>query len=450
MSRIAVVGVSHHTAPLAVRERLALSAPRSRCLVAGIVEAGDAAEAVVVSTCNRTELYLSGPGVDAGGLVEVGIAELRAVAGEHEPLPEDAFYVHRGERAVLHLYRVAAGLDSLVPGEAEILGQVRESLALAREEHAAGPILTRLFESAVDAARRVRNETAIGLSAASVGSVAATLARETLDGLDDATVLLIGAGKTSELVAVNLLARGAGRILVMNRTVPKAAALAERFDGSAVPLDELPERLAEADVVICATNAPHPIVRRDVVEAAVAGRPERPLFLIDLAVPRDVEPAVAAVRGVVLHDIDGLERVVARNRTARAREAVAGEGIVAEEAARFRRWRDSLEVVPAIAGLRALAEQIRTEELARIESRWEALTPRDRALVDRLTRSIVNKLLHEPTVRMREIAADADGLDVAAAVAALFDLPTARPAAPAAVAAAVPAEVDARADARHA
>ncbi len=423
MSRIAVVGVSHRTAPLRVRERLALSPARTRCLVGGVVASGDVTEAVAVSTCNRTELYLSAPGTDAGRLVDVGLAELRAVAGEHDPIDASAFYTHRGEPAVMHLYRVAAGLDSLVPGEAEILGQVREALALARAERAAGPILTRLFESAVDTARRVRNETAIGVDAASVGSVAATLAREALDGLGEATVLLVGAGKTSELVALNLLARGAGRVLVMNRTLARAAALADRLGGEAVPLDDLAEGLARADVAICATNAPHTIVPPDLVREAMAARPGRPLVLIDLAVPRDVDPGVREVPGCTLHDIDDLDRVVVRNRSSRAQRAGAGEVIVAEEAARFRRWRDSLEIVPAITGLRALAEQVRTEELAKVDGRWESLSPRDRALVDRLTRSIVNKLLHEPTVRMRELAAGSDGADVAATLAALFDLP---------------------------
>ena len=237
VNRVLVAGVSHHTAPLAVRERLALTPARTRCLVGGVVTAGDAAEAVAISTCNRTELYLVQP--DAPDLHEVAIAELLAIAGEHDPLPHDAFYVHRGERALLHLYRVAGGMDSLVPGEAEVLGQVRESLALSRAENAVGPVLSRLFESAIETGRRIRTETAIGTTPASVGSVAAVVAREALDGLDDATVLLVGAGKVAELCAVNLLARGAGRVWVMNRTMQKAAQLADRFDGEPVPMDEL-------------------------------------------------------------------------------------------------------------------------------------------------------------------------------------------------------------------
>jgi len=421
VNRVLVAGVSHHTAPVALRERLSLTPARTRCLVGGIVTGGDAAEAVAVSTCNRTELYLVQP--DAPDLHEVAIAELLAIAGEHDPLPQDAFYVYRGERALLHLYRVAAGLDSLVPGEAEILGQVRESLALSRAENAVGPVLSRLFDSAIETGRRVRTETAIGESPASVGSVAAVVAREALDGLDDATVLLVGAGKVAELCAMNLLARGAGRVQVMNRTMQKAAALADRFDGEPVPMDELEARLATADVVICATNAPHAIVHAEQVERALEARPGRPLVLIDLAVPRDVEASVADEAGVTVYDIDALETVVSRNRAARATEAEQGEDIVASEAQRFRRWLLSLDAVPAITGLRERAEAIRAAELARFEGRWEALGVRDRELVERLTRGIVAKLLHEPTVRLKDGAVDRDGNDLAAAVHALFDLP---------------------------
>jgi glutamyl-tRNA reductase len=425
VNRVVVAGVSHHTASVAVRERLALTPARTRCLVGGVVAAGDAAEAVAVSTCNRTELYLlQHDGATASD--EVAVAELLAIAGEHDPLPHDAFYVLRGERALQHLYRVAAGLDSLVPGEAEILGQVREALALSRAENAVGPVLSRLFQSAIETGRRVRTETAISTNPASVGSVGAVVAREALDGLDDATILLVGAGKIAELCAMNLLARGATRVLVMNRTMQKAAALADRFDGEPVPMDELERRIGEADVVICATNAPHAIVHADQVERAMAVRDGRPLVVIDLAVPRDVDPGVGDLPGVVLHDIDALERVVMRNRAARANEAEQGEAIVAAEAERFRRWLAALDVVPAITGLRERAEAIRVAELARFEGRWDALGPRDRELVERLTRSIVRKLLHEPTVRLKDGAIDSDGRDLAAAVHALFDLPPER------------------------
>jgi glutamyl-tRNA reductase len=410
VTAVVVIGASFRTAPIEVRERLALTGARNRCLVGGVTQAGDADEAIAVSTCNRTELYLVG--TDPARLAEVGLAELRAIAGEHDLVADSAFFVLDGERAAQHVYRVAAGLDAVVKGEAEVLGQVREALALARIERSAGPILSRLFESAIETARRVRNETAVGRTAVSVGSIAAGLAEQTLGRLDGATVLVIGAGQTAELVVTSLVARGAGSVRVVNRTVARALELAERFGGGAGTMDRLEQELAAADVVVSATNAPHHLVTPELV----GDRTGRPLLAVDLAVPRDIEPAVRALPGVALYDIDALESVAARNRSAREGEAVAGEEIVSIRAAEFQRWLMALDVVPAITGLRALAEEIRREELDRVLGRFENLTPRDRAVLEQLTRSIVNKLLHEPTVRMK------DGPEFAQTVRALFDL----------------------------
>jgi glutamyl-tRNA reductase len=410
MSVLVVVGASFRTAPIEVRERLALTSARNRCLVAGVAQTAVADEAIAVSTCNRTELYLVGH--DAARLAEVGIAELRAIAGEQDPVADEAFFVYRGERAAQHVYRVAAGLDAVVKGEAEVLGQVREALALARVERTAGPILSRLFESAIETARRVRNETAVGRTAVSVGSIAAGLADQTLGQLAGAAVLVIGAGQTAELVVTSLVARGAGSVRVVNRTVDRAHDLALRFGGTAGTIDRLEQELAAADVVVSATHAPHHLVTPELV----GDRTGRPLLAIDLAVPRDIDPAIRTLPGVALYDIDALESVAARNRSVRDREAVAGEEIVVARAAEFQRWLTALDVVPAITGLRALAEVIRREELDRVSGRFESLTPRDRAMVEQLTRSIVNKLLHEPTVRMK------DGPELAQTVRDLFDL----------------------------
>jgi glutamyl-tRNA reductase len=410
MTALVVIGASFRTAPIEVRERLALTSARNRCLVGGVTQAGDADEAIAVSTCNRTELYLVG--ADATRVAELGLAELRAIAGEHDLLADSAFFIHHGEHAAQHAYRVAAGLDAIVKGEAEVLGQVRESLALARIERSAGPILSRLFESAIETARRVRNETAVGRTAVSVGSIAAGLAEQTLGRLDGAAVLVIGAGETAELVVTSLVARGAESVRVVNRTVARALELAERFGGVAGTMDRLEQEVAAADVVVSATHAPHHLVTPELV----GDRTGRPLLAIDLAVPRDIDPGVRALPGVALYDIDALESVLARNRSAREGEAVAGEEIVAVRAAEFQRWLMSLDVVPAITGLRALAEEIRREELDRVVGRFENLTPRDRAVLEQLTRSIVNKLLHEPTIRMK------DGPEFAQTVRALFDL----------------------------
>ena len=412
MIGVVVVGASFHTAPIAVRERLSLTGARNRCLVRAIVDAGDADEAIAVSTCNRTELYLVGD--DADRLARVATEELRAIAGEHDPLPDEVLFARRGEHAAQHLYRVAAGLDAVVKGEAEVLGQVRDALALARHEHCAGPVLSRLFETAIETARKVRNETAIGQNAASVGSVTAGLAEQTLSTLDGAAVLVIGAGKTAEIVVASLVARGAGSVRVVSRTVSRAQTLATRFGGHVGTIDRLADEVQTADVIVSATHAPHHLVTAQMV----ADRGRRPLLAIDLAVPRDIDPAIGRLPGVALHDIDMLEAVVHRNLAAREGEAVAGEKIAAMRAAEFQRYLVSLDVVPAITGLRALAEEIRREEIGRVIGRFEGMTPRDRAVLEQLTRSIVNKLLHQPTVRMK------DGPEYAQTVRALFDLET--------------------------
>jgi len=412
MIGVVVVGASFHTAEIATRERLSLTGARNRCLVRAIVDAGDADEAIAVSTCNRTELYLVGG--DADRLARLAAAELRAIAGEHDPLPDEVLFTRRGEHAAQHLYRVAAGLDAVVKGEAEVLGQVREALALARHEHTAGPVLSRLFETAIETARKVRNETAIGQNAASVGSVTAGLAEQTLGTLDGAAVLMIGAGKTAEVVVTSLVARGARTVRVVSRTVGRAASLAARFGGEVGTIDRLGDEIDAADVIVSATHAPHHLVTPELV----GDRTTRPLLMVDLAVPRDIDPAVGRLPGVALHDIDMLEAVVHRNLAAREGEAVVGEKIAAERAAEFQRYLISLDVVPAITGLRALAEEIRREEIGRVIGRFEGMTPRDRAVLEQLTRSIVNKLLHQPTIRMK------DGPEYAQTVRALFDLGT--------------------------
>ncbi len=410
MIGLVVVGATFRTAPIAVRERLSLTSARNRCLVRAIVDGGDADEAIAVSTCNRTELYLVG--ADADRLAAMGREELRAIAGEHDGLPDEVLFTRRGEHAAQHLYRVAAGLDAVVKGEAEVLGQVRDALALARHEHAAGPVLSRLFETAIETARKVRNETAIGHNAASVGSVTAGLAEQTLGTLDGAAVLVIGAGKTAEIVVTSLVARGAATVRVVSRTVSRAQALATRFGGQVGTIDRLADEAQAADVIVSATHAPHHLVTPEMV----GDRAGRPLLAIDLAVPRDIDPAVGRLPGVALHDIDMLEAVVHRNLSVREGEAVAGERIAAARAAEFQRYLVSLDVVPAITGLRALAEEIRREEIGRAIGRFEGMTPRDRAVLEQLTRSIVNKLLHQPTVRMK------DGPEYAQTVRALFDL----------------------------
>jgi glutamyl-tRNA reductase len=405
VSSLVLVGVSHHRAPVELRERAALDRQQAAELARRL--AGEAGEAVCLSTCNRTELYLAEESAEEAG--RKGEAALLALEAELGP----ALYRLRDEAAALHLFRVAAGLDSMVPGEGEILGQVRA----AYETGTTGRLLDRLFRDALRAGRKARTETAIGESPASTSSAAAALAEQVFGDLRGRRILLIGAGKVGELAARNLLSRGAEIAVVANRTVDRAAVLAEQLGSTALPLDRVEDELARADVVLSSTSAPGWILDRPAVERLLPARRGRPLFLIDLAVPRDLDPAIHELEGCYLYDIDDLAAVVSETLAGRRREAERAEAIVAGEAERFREWQAALDVVPAIASLRARAEEIRAAELRRAK-----LSDAERRAAESVTAAVLNKLLHLPTIRMKEAAAAADGVIYADAVRHLFGL----------------------------
>jgi glutamyl-tRNA reductase len=402
---VVLVGISHHRAPVELRERAALDLDRAAELARKL--AGEQGEAVCLSTCNRTELYLADESVEEAERKAEGA--LLALESELGP----ALYRLRDEAAALHLCRVAAGLDSLVPGEGEILGQVRS----AHRAGAAGPILDRLFRQALHAGRKARVQTAIGESPASVSSAAAALAEQVFGELRDRAVLVVGAGKVGELAVRNLVSRGARIAFVANRTAERAADLAQRFGAQPIPLDRIQVELERADVVLSSTSAPGWILTREQVEAALPARKGRPLFLIDVAVPRDLDPAIHELDGCYLYDIDDLQAVVAETLAGRRREAERAEAIVAEEADQFVAWHASLDVVPAIASLRARAEEIRATELQRAK-----LNDAERRAAESVTAAVLNKLLHLPTIRMKQAAAAADGVIYADAVRHLFGL----------------------------
>ena len=397
--KLALVGISHRHAPVELRERVALGAKEAAALAREL--AGEDGECVCLSTCNRTELYTAGDGLE-----ERALDTLRRLGG-HE-LAELSYRL-ADHGAALHLFRVAAGLDSLVPGEGEILGQVRG----AYEAGAPGPLLSRLFHDALHAGKRARAQTTISESPVSVSSAGAALAQQVFGDLSRRRVVVVGAGKVGELAARSLAVRGAELVAVANRSGERGQELAHRFGAEAISIDRLPDELASADVVVTCTSAPGFLLGPD----DVRDRKGRPLFLIDLAVPRDVDPAVNEVDGCYLYDIDDLEAVVETSLSGRRREAERAEAIVAEEAERFRSWQASLEVVPTIASLRARAEAIRSAELAKAK-----LSDRERAAVESITSQIVNKLLHLPTVRMKEAAAAPDAVLYADAVRHLFGL----------------------------
>jgi glutamyl-tRNA reductase len=392
---LVLVGTSHHHAPVELREQVALDRDQAQALAARLAE--DGREAVCVSTCNRTELYIAAP--DAGEAERAAAAALASLGPEIEP----ALYRLRDRAAAHHLFRVAAGLDSLVPGEGEILGQVR----VAHELGTAGPLLDRVFRQALHAGRKVRAQTAIGESPASVSAAAAALAEQVFGSLEERSILLLGAGKVSERAARNLRSRGAEITLVANSKTER---------------EQIHEQLAEVDVVIASTNAPGFVLEVATVAEALRARRGRRLLLIDLAVPRDLDSAIGELDGCYLFDIDDLEQIVVETLSLRWREAERAESIVAAEAEKFHEWHASLDVVPAIASLRARAEEIREAELQKAESLLGRLDESQRRAVEAVTAQIVNKLLHLPTVRMKQAAAAADGVLYAEAVRHLFGL----------------------------
>jgi len=420
VSDLLALGISHKTAPLELRERLALTEGRAAGVLGDLRTHEQVSEAAAISTCNRTELYLvvSEP-VEAEN---VALGALSRQAGIRPTELIESLYSHRGIEAGRHLFRVAAGLDSMIVGEAEIQGQVKRAYELALVEGVTGAILNRLFRGALAAGKRVRDETRIGEGGISVPSAAVELATRTLGDLTGRHVLLIGAGETAELTARALTARGVETVFVANRRYDRAIGLAERFGGSAVRLEDLPAQLEVADIVISSTNSPHHLVEREELELVAGARAGRPLLLIDLAVPRDIDPACREVAGVVVRDVDDVQTIAERNASGREVEARGAEVIVAAELARFERWLGSLEVLPTVASLRVRADDIVARVLAENLGRFDQLGDADRARVEAMARAIASRILHEPTLRLKRAAEDADAYQQVAALRELFGL----------------------------
>ena len=408
-----LVGTNHRHAPIGVREELAARA-HGRELIESMAAEQAVVEAVGLSTCNRCEIAMVGH--DGAAMRAAAIQRLAGYAGRSPAELEPLLYTLEGMDAVSHLFSVAGGLDSMVPGEAQILAQIRDAYQFALDLGTTGPVSNRLFHQALEAGKRVRNETAIGEGGASLASVAAELVRERLGDLNGVSVVIVGAGKVAELVAANLHARGARRIVVVNRSPERAQALAARFEGVALPLERLADALADADVVVSSTlSQGHVVTPADLA----AGRPR---VLVDLALPRDIDPACGDLPETHLINVDDLEEAVERTIRMREGEGDQARAIVREEVASFRAWLAALDVVPAITQLRALAEGIRASELERMAGRWEGMTDHDRERLEQLTRSMLNKLLHRPTVRLKELAAEGEDEAYARAVAELFGL----------------------------
>jgi glutamyl-tRNA reductase len=414
------LGVSHKTAPLELRERLALTEGRAVGVLSELTAGEMVGEAAALSTCNRTELYLL---VDDP--VEAESAALGVLAREADTRPTELvghLYSLRAGEAVSHLFRVTAGLESMILGEAEIQGQVKRAYELALVEGATGPILNRLFRGALAAGGRARAETGISRKGLSISSVAVELAQRSLGDLAERRVLVIGAGETAELVARALSAKGVETVFIANRHYDRAIGLAQRFGGHAVRFEELPEQLGAADIVVSATHSPHHIVERDDLEQVMAEREGRPLLVVDIAVPRDIEPDCREVTGVSLHDVDDVQSIVARNTSGREAEARRAETILDAEQAKFETWHSSLEVVPTVAALRERADEIVRRVLAENEGRWETLSEADRERLEKMARAIASRMLHEPTLRLKRAAGGDDAYLLVNALRELFAL----------------------------
>ncbi|WNG62621.1 glutamyl-tRNA reductase [Archangium gephyra] len=409
------IGLSYRTAPLTVRERLALPEDQQVELLRRLGQVP--AEALLISTCNRVELYLASP--DVARARQQAREELRRLGG---PEVLDHLYEHQGEAALTHLFRVASSLDSMVLGETQVLGQVKDAL---EHSQAAGTVhgeLSRMFAAAFRCAKRVRTATAIGMAATSMASAAVALASKAWDGLGERTVLVVGAGEMSALAARHLRRAGVGRLVVVNRTLARAEALAAEVGGTARPLEELFTLLASADVVVSGTSSPVPLFTRENVAPVLEAR-QRPLVMVDLAVPRDIAPEVGSMKRVRVLDVDDIQRFVLENAAARAEEARKAEALVSEEVARFMRERAVRDGVPVLSRLRQHADAIARAEAERtLSSLGDSLSEKQRKSVEAMARAIINKLLHEPTARLRAVGTAQEDVLLARVTAELFGL----------------------------
>jgi len=416
--RFQLIGVNHNTAPVEVRERLAISESRLPEACKKLAEQPGIEEGMILSTCNRVEVLINtknGAGADLRGFLQNYFRLDAAELNKH-------LYEYNEQEAVRHLFRVASSLDSMVVGEPQILGQVKEAYATARAVGTVRAQLDQLVTRAFAVAKRVRTETAVGSSSVSIASVAVDLAKKIFGNLHGKQVYLVGAGKMSELAARHLMAHGCASIFVANRTYDRAVSLAYKFKGQAIHFEDLHNTCDRADIVITSTGAPHAIFRREHGEMFLAKRKNRPMFFIDIAVPRDVDPALNKLDGIFVYDIDDLQQAVASHVADRRKEAERAEAIVATEVERFQARIQTLDVVPTIVSLQDHLETIRQAEIDRVRGRLGAMTPDQEMAVDALTRGIVNKIMHTPISTLKSAAREAEATTVIDLVRRLFNL----------------------------
>jgi glutamyl-tRNA reductase len=418
---LVVVGLNHRTVPVEILERMAVPAVALPKALHSLVQSENLAEVVVLSTCNRTEIYARStrfhPAVQ-------DVLDFLTSLSSSDPIDfAEHVYTYHDEAAVAHLFGVAAGVDSMIIGEGEILGQVREAWLVAEHEGTTGQMLSRVFRQAVKVGKRSRTETAIGRNAVSISSAAVAVAAERLGTLAGRTVLVLGAGDVGEGMAVALAGAGVGDVVVANRTPERAIALAKRVGGRSIGLEAVPAALEVADVLLASTAATDVLLARDEIEAVMRRRDGRALLVVDVAVPRDIDPGVGEIFGVTLLDIDDLRGFAEQSLAQRRQEVANVRRVITDELERYRLERSAREVAPLITALRARGEDVRLGELDRFRSRLGALDPETREAIEALSKGIVNKLLHDPTVVVKDAAGTARGELYADALAALFELP---------------------------
>lgn len=399
-----VVGLNYRTAPVEMRERFALSEQEMPLALEGLKQTTGILEGVIVATCNRTELYAV---VDRAQLCGHYI---RAFMEQWFKISRKEFnshlYMYEDDRAVEHLFRVTSGLDSMIIGETQILGQVRDAFFLAQEQKATGTLFNRLFKQAITVAKRAHTETSIGENAVSVSYAAVELGKRIFGRFDDKKVMIVGAGKMSELTAQHLHSNGAKEVFVVNRTLEKAQELAEKFQGTAMSMDDAIDRLKDADIIISSTGAEKFVITKKQIEAAMVARKKKPLFLIDIAVPRDIEPSCGDISNVFLYDIDDLEGIVETNVAKRRKEAAIIERMIAEEQEVYQLWYATLGVSPVIRALQEKAAAIQETTLDNLLRKLPELDERQVKVIRKLTKSIVNQVIHDPILRIKELAAE--------------------------------------------
>jgi glutamyl-tRNA reductase len=417
---IVLTGLNHKTAPIAVREKIFAGCLEKTDLLPELMAINGVEEVLYLSTCNRVEIIAS---VAEEGLALEGLKDFLAKnGGLNQTEAKGCFYEYRGEEAVRHIFRVASSLDSMVMGEAQILGQVKDAYRESLKKYATGVVLNRLMHCSFRAAKRVRSETAIAVNPVSVSYAAVELAKKIFGSLTGKKILLIGAGEMAELTGQQLIEKGAQSIIVANRSLAQAELLAEKFHGEAVALDALDKKLIEADIVISSTGATDFIVTAEMLKKIHHQRKNRLLFLIDIAVPRDIDPAASELENVYLYNIDNLQDIVDENMNVRKKEAIKAEAIIDEEVTRYINWQKELESVPTIVSLRNKAGEIVQAEMDKAAGWMENLKKEDQEKIDNLVNSIVNKVLHAPVSVLKEESSDISSRDIVDAVRRLFRL----------------------------